>query len=667
MERLCLDLLGGFEARLASGTPLRLPTRKVEALLAYLAFQPDHRCSRAQLAPLLWGDAPDTRARQSLRQSLATLRVALGPASASLVIDGQFVTVKATHVDVDVDAFRTLAAENTSVALARAATIYKGDLLAGLDVCEPLYEEWLRTERERLHELALEVLARLLARQMPREAVEQSIQTALRLLALDPIQEATHRALMRLYARHGRQAAALHQYQLCIDVLQRELGVEPEDATRRLYQSILDTRQLKEMSVEPIAPGPTTMRRGDGVHDDRTTPSLEGPFVGRDEELRQLIGALSEAWRGHGSVAALIGEAGVGKTRLIEKLSARASQDGGVMLIGGACASAQLLPYGPWIEILRDATAPDRELLTGLDPRCRAELAWLLPELADGMAPDSTPSGPQDRLFDTVIDLLTRLASRKPLVMVLENLQWADESSLRLLSFVGRHLGTASLLIVATARDLAPSSILTEVVNELQREDRLRVVSLAPLAPSECLALLRALAMPGARAMPAMEEDRICECSQGNPFIIIEMLRAFQDDAMLDPVGVVQLPASIDSVMSKRLSHVSEAGQSLAVVVSLVERPCDFLLLQTAAGLGIRDAAAGIEELVRRHIFQGAGDRFAFTHERMSDVAQAQLSTAKRRRLHGQIATAIEKVHADRLQQHDAELGAQYSKSAFQK
>jgi predicted ATPase len=573
------------------------------------------------------------------------------------------VSLNATDVDVDAVTFQTLATDDSTIAMERAVALYRGDFLAGLDVREPLFEEWLRGERERLHELALEVLAKLLARQMPRKAVAQSIQTALRLLTLDPLQEATHRALMRLYARDGRQAAALHQYQLCLDVLHRELGVEPEDATRRLYQTILDTRQLEEINVEPISLGATIVRRGDGILDDRTTPSLEAPFVGREEELRQLIGALSETWRGRGSVAALIGQAGIGKTRLIEKLSARASQDGGLVLIGRASASAQLLPFGPWIEIIRDATPPDGEVLAALDPSFRAELAPLVPKLATGSPHGSALSGPQVHLFETVTDFLTRLASRRPLLLVFEDLQWADESSLRLLSFVSRHLDAAPLLIVATTRDPTPSSMLAEVLNELQREDRLRIVPLAPLAPAERLALLRALAIPGARAMSTTEEERVCEGSRGNPFIIIEMLRAFQDDAMLDPAGIVELPASIDGVMSKRLSHLSEAGRSLVAVASLVERPCDFLLLQAAARLTIREAAVGTEELVRRRIFQGAGDRFAFTHERVSDVAQTQLSTSERRRLHGQIANAIERVHADALRQHDAELGVHYSKS----
>ena len=120
--------------------------------------------------------------------------------------------------------------------LARAASLYQGDLLAGLAVAEPPFEEWLLAERERLRELALEALARLLAHHRAEGRPEAAVQTAVQLAALDPLQEAVHRTLMRLYVELGRRGAALRQYQHCVTVLRRELGVEPEEETKQLYQ-----------------------------------------------------------------------------------------------------------------------------------------------------------------------------------------------------------------------------------------------------------------------------------------------------------------------------------------------------------------------------------------------------------------------------------------------
>jgi hypothetical protein len=134
---------------------------------------------------------------------------------------------------------RTAGGRGDIQALEQAAELYRGDLLLGFTVNEPLFEEWLVAERERLREMALAALARLLAQQSKAASTERAIQTAVRLLGLDPLQEAVHRTLMRLYAREGRQGAALKQYQVCVGVLQRELGTEPEAETRQLYQGLL--------------------------------------------------------------------------------------------------------------------------------------------------------------------------------------------------------------------------------------------------------------------------------------------------------------------------------------------------------------------------------------------------------------------------------------------
>src|SRR5438094_5003172 len=140
MERLSLRLLGGFEARCTPGEAVVLPTRKVEALVAYLGFRPGERHSRGKLAPLFWSDFADAQARQSLRQSLATLRRALGPVRSALVIEGPFVALNAAQVDVDVAKLERFAAHGTPEALERAASLYRGDLLAGFDVRETLFE-----------------------------------------------------------------------------------------------------------------------------------------------------------------------------------------------------------------------------------------------------------------------------------------------------------------------------------------------------------------------------------------------------------------------------------------------------------------------------------------------------------------------------------------------
>jgi DNA-binding SARP family transcriptional activator len=177
----------------------------------------------------------ETTARTSLRQTLYALRKTLrGADPPPLRQEAATVALDPAAVTVDVDAFVQRTAETTPSALADAIALYEGDFLEGLTVQEPPFEDWLLRERERLREVALHALARLLTHQRAAGSIEAAIQTALRLLTLDPLQESVHRSLMQLYAETGRQGAALRQYQLCVATLQRELRTEPETETKAL-------------------------------------------------------------------------------------------------------------------------------------------------------------------------------------------------------------------------------------------------------------------------------------------------------------------------------------------------------------------------------------------------------------------------------------------------
>jgi DNA-binding SARP family transcriptional activator len=219
--------------------------------LSYLALHPGHVYLRDKLVSLLWGDVGREQARHSLSQTLFTLRKALPPAAALvLLVDGETIGLDRTAVDVDVVTFEELLVEGTPTALARAAALYRGELLEGFALGEETFEEWLRAERLRLSELAVGALTRLADHQVDAGASETAIQTASRLLEFDPSREETHRTLMRLYSRQGRVGAALRQYQSCVGVLRRELGTEPEPATQALYRQILP---LREQAV-PLLP-----------------------------------------------------------------------------------------------------------------------------------------------------------------------------------------------------------------------------------------------------------------------------------------------------------------------------------------------------------------------------------------------------------------------------
>ena len=266
MPRFTLGLLGTFETRASSRLiPLRLPAKAV-ALLAILAVRPGQPHSRHKLAGLLWPNVTSDQAHHSLRQALMSLRRTLSASDwpAVIVAEGDTLAFDSTDVEVDVDTFEKCLGKGDWDALTRAVTLYRGDFLEGFALEEPSFEEWSVGERERLRELAVEALARLLQHYQQRSSeAGAAIQIALRLLRLDRTQEVVHRTLIRLYARQGRRAEALRQYRRCVSTLREDLGVDPEPETVRLHHEIkrLPPAQpgLPERAVaDQSAAGPTS-------------------------------------------------------------------------------------------------------------------------------------------------------------------------------------------------------------------------------------------------------------------------------------------------------------------------------------------------------------------------------------------------------------------------
>ncbi|WP_077965630.1 alpha/beta fold hydrolase [Ensifer adhaerens] len=264
MRRPFLTLLGGFDcAGLVAGSPAS--TRKARALMAYLALQAGHSQSREKLAALLWGGLSEEQARTNLRQTLSVLRRTLEATGREwLVIKGDRVTLDLRDADLDVWQFEALAAGSATDDLEQAIALYPGELLEGFNLAEEPFEDWLRTERERLRLLAIAVLEKLITRRIAGNDSGASVPAATRLLSLEPLREDIHRTLMRAYATKGQFNLALAQYQRCADTLRKQLGVQPEPETQALYQD------LRARRTAPIAGRP---------------PEEEVPFEGRPQTL----------------------------------------------------------------------------------------------------------------------------------------------------------------------------------------------------------------------------------------------------------------------------------------------------------------------------------------------------------------------------------------------
>ncbi|MBM4439780.1 MAG: AAA family ATPase [Candidatus Rokubacteria bacterium] len=613
MSQVVLKLFGGFE--LAGGRPATL-SKKAQALAAYLALGPGAPSRRGDLAALLWGDTAEEQARASLRQALSALRRALGPAA--LTIDTVAVALDRAVVAVDALAFRALLAEGTTSALEKAVSLYGGELLQGLRVNEAPFEDWLVAERERFREQTLDALGRLLDAAVASGAVDNAVALAGRLLAIEPAHEPTHRVLMRLHAARGQAPAARRQYQRCVDMLQRELGVEPERETKELYQALVRAR---------AEPAPQTVSIA------VATSSATASFVGRAAEQRCVGEALARALEGVAGVVAIVGEAGIGKSRLVARVTDPIIARGARVLIGQAYAAEQILPCGPWFGAFRNAGLVVPE---GTDPA---------------------------RLVDSIVRAVDELTQTQPLALILEDLHWADELSQRVLAVVARRLAHRKLLIVVTVRDdeLDDRPLLRTWLGELDREQRLTRVTLGPLARADIGDLVRGL---GRLDGPRDVHETIAQvwaASEGHPLIAVETLRAMEAGSFTATGHGRATPERVASLIATRVERLSERARDVLTAASVVGRDFDFELVREAAAAGEAEAAAGIEELVRRRLVRAAGDRFEFAHDRIREVVYDGLLTPRRRLLHRRVAEALETRHAADVASHQAALGMHFN------
>src|SRR5262245_28706256 len=659
---LTLRLFGGFQARFDQ-RGLTFPTRKAQALLAYLAVRPEEKYTRNKLAAMFWAGAGKEQARQSLRQSLSTLRSAVARFHPRiLMVEADWVTLDSSSMDIDVPEFERLAARGAPRDLEQAAALYAGDLLDGLDVSEEPFEEWLRSERARLRETAVHVLTTLLQHQAKSGAPESAIQSAVRLLALDPLREETHRTLMQLYARQGRLGDALRPYQTCVCVLRGELGVEPAQETRRIYREIVPRRR-------PLVAQPQARARARaGTHGAGETlvGSTSHPrLINRQKELAALREALGRALDRHGGTTVILGEAGIGKTRLAGELVREMQRRGGRALIGHAYDTERALPFAPWVDILRAGLQLyDDEIAPRPNPVWQGELAKLLPELGEPRS--GTIGGNPTRVFEAVAHFLRDLVATRPLLVVVENLQWADETSLRLFTFLARRIDAWPLLMVGVVRkeELGDSTALRRLLEETEGRSSLRQLSLGALSRADTAALVRVLAGRDIDPPAAVRlANQVWLLSEGNPFMVVESMRALETGEIAPVHGRLAMPQRVREVISARLERLSPRARQIVAVAATIGREFDFALLERAAALSELQITTGIEELVRKRVIHGIGDRFDFGHDRIREVALTQISAHRRKSLHGRVATAMEQLYADDLEVHVAGLANHFSEA----
>jgi DNA-binding SARP family transcriptional activator/Tfp pilus assembly protein PilF len=652
---LSITVLGPPDVRV-DGVPIEVDTRKATALVVYLAVTGRaHR--RDSLAALLWPDQDQAHARGALRRTISVLRKALR--DGWLRAEREDTGLDRTGLSFDLDRFRELLAETGRhghpdsepcplclPALEEAVALHRGDFLEGFSLRDAEdFDDWQFREAEALRRdrgIALERLVRAFqADGRPQDAIAH----ARTWLALDPLHEPAHRALMRLYAETGQRAAAIRQYRECVRILDAELGVQPLEETTELYRAISENRLPSRVRPAEV-PAPSTP----------PAPPREAgyPLVGRAAELAAMQWAYEA-----GHLIVLEGEPGIGKTRLAREFAAWAARGGALALTTSCYEGEEALAYGPFVQAVRAAAASRRpDWIDSLPSRVLAEAARLAPEVAEGVAgaafggPVPEDPGARSRFLDGVTSfLLSALDGAQPGVLVLDDLHWADQASLELLAFLVRRLPGRRVCLVATWRsaDVPASHPLRHLAAEAERAGAATVVRPARLDRAGVAELVRAAGIEAAELVRAAGieaaelTERLFQETEGLPFFLVEYLDAVQAGSL---EAIERTPEDVRALIQSRLSALSQPATQVLAAAAVIGRSFDVETVREASGRSEEETVAGLEELTGRGVLREGTDpagrpRYDFDHERVRAVVQEGTSLARRLLLHRRVADAL--------------------------
>jgi predicted ATPase len=521
--------------------------------------------------------------------------------------------------------------------LEKAADLYRGEFLRGFNLGEsPVFSEWALLMRESLHRRNLQALYHIADYHLRHGRHDRATSPIRRQLKLEPWREEAHRQLMENLARNGDRGAALAQYEICRQVLADELGVEPSAETIALYRRIRDGTLISEQDREPGSEDAgSPLALPPFLTSQQSSLSPPARFVGRKRELVQLGGFLNLALAGRGRAVFVTGEAGSGKTSLVQEFARRAQETQSDLVVAeGGCHAYTGIgdPYLPFREIFAlhtgeveskwAAGAIGRESAIGLwslMPLTIEALINAAPELVDtfvagkalvGRARGNQATGAslmnrleetvarreairegqgleQSRIFEAYAAVLERLARQRPLLLILDDLHWADRSSIGLLFHLGRRMKESRLLIVGTYRpeDLAQriddeQRILPDIVGEFGRLFGHIRVDLDHERAAKGRGFVDELLDSEPNQLSERFRQRLVERTQGHALFTVELLRDMRErgDLVQDELGRWNegaeldwdsLPARVEGVIAKRIGRLEPALQETLKVASV--------------------------------------------------------------------------------------------------
>lgn len=673
-----IGLFGGLQAH-DGGRGLDLGGPKQRAVLAVLALDPGRAASPSRLIDLVWGEHVPNRAEVSLQAYVSNLRRVLEPdrlprqAPRLLLTHPAGYSLAVGREQVDVTRFEDLAArghqqlvdgdpDEAAATLDAALAVFVGDLLPEL-----AEEPWVVEAAARLHEVRATALEDRFDAGLTlgeHRAMAQRIDAA---VTEDPYRERLRGQQALALYRSGRQRDALAALQAARRVLVEEIGIEPGVELRRLEAEILD--QAPSLDFVPPQAGERRRQRDPAWSDpgrDRRAASADSPadqgrppgrtgedpaeagraFVGRDRELAALRRAFEAAATGSGRAVLVSGEPGIGKTRLVEEALAGLPE---VAVAWGRCTEhAAHAAYWPCIQIGRQ--------LEGAGVVAEELVSDLLP---DEDVLDDQPGA--DRLWLHHAIGRTLASTTRPLVLVFDDLQWADPGTLRVLEFVVGDLRRMPVLLVATTRPVAPDApdALVDCLGELARQPDALRLDLAGLGQAE---VGRWIAERSRGAADASVAGLVHDRTGGNPFFVGEVVELLaSEDRLVDPAAARRgpsVPAAVQDVIRRRVSRLPAPSQQLLAAASVIGRGFDLDLVAAVSDRSVAEVLDQLEPpLAAGLVEEGeAPGRFQFSHALVAEALAAESSPVRRARLHARVAEALASLRATDADDHAAEV-----------